>query len=352
MFETSDILDNSDNMVDYYELKDTLLYADFSRLDIKNKKMENAMIYLYNKSDKSSIEIDMLNKYNNYILKLVDNNKLNIMNNKYFRTIFRLEYQNNSDCVLGINMEDLTNILDDILDSIENKINNSIELSNLEKSFYQNSIIFFSCNSYIDSSDINTIVNYFNKCPVVDLKDADSRKLFLISMIARNIKDIGCRVCISFNKHLEISNGNVTFGHFGKLADGRYLLEVNNVNDYNIKDDKDFYKVIFVLLHELGHLNQDINYEKYSEDDKKRINIEKYLINNNKDFYDNNHDSFFVEIDANMYAVKRMLNEFSNKAALDLCKKKVDMLDKVYKDDAFIKLEYELYNAIYKISNK
>ena len=53
-----------------------------------------------------------------------------------------------------------------------------------------------------------------------------------------------------------------------------------------------------------------------------------------------------------MYSVKRMLDEFTNKEALDICKKKVDMLDKVYKDCEFMKLEYELYNKNCKISNK
>lgn len=62
MFEISDILDDINNMYDYYELKDSLLYTDFSSLDIDNKKIENAMIYLYNKSDKSSDEVDMLDK--------------------------------------------------------------------------------------------------------------------------------------------------------------------------------------------------------------------------------------------------------------------------------------------------
>ena len=71
-----------------------------------------------------------------------------------------------------------------------------------------------------------------------------------------------------------------------------------------------------------------------------------------KSFYINNHDSFFSEIDENMYAVTIMLDEFTNKEVFDICKKKVDMLDKVYKDCEFMKLEYELYNKNCKISNK
>ena len=35
-----------------------------------------------------------------------------------------------------------------------------------------------------------------------------------------------------------------------------------------------------------------------------------------KSFYINNHDSFFVEIDENMYTVTIMLNEFSKKEEL------------------------------------
>ena len=219
MFGISDILDNIDNKLDYYELKDFLLYSGFNNID--GSKLENAISYLYNKPDKSSCEVDVLNKYNKYVINLVHNNKLNIINNKYFRTIFSIEYKNNSDSVLGINMEDLTSMLDDNIDIIENEINNSIELSNLEKSFYQNSIIFFSCNSYIDSGDIDTLVKYFNMYPVGDLNNVDNRKLFLISMIVRNIKDIGGCVCILFNEHLEINNGNVTYGNFGKMSDGR-----------------------------------------------------------------------------------------------------------------------------------
>ena len=113
----------------------------------------------------------------------------------------------------------------------------------------------------------------------------------------------------------------------------------------------EFYELKDILLNngfnniDSGKLESAMIY-LYSKSDKKIIDIEKYLINNNEEFYNNNHDSFFVEIDANMYAVKRMLNEFSNKEALDICKKKVDMLNKVYNDDEFIKLEYEVYNDI------
>ena len=366
MFGINNVLHKSDRMLNYYEIQDIIdklvKLDDIKTTDAINnletkiqKKLENAMIYLYDKKDKTKDELILLDKYNNYVLNEINKDGKKIMNNSYFSFVLSIIEQSDNKTVLGKNLDDIINIFDNELDNISKKILNDKILSKEEQEFYENSTIFIAINSFIDSSDIQEINCYFNNYPVKNLDDNKNKQLFILFLLCKNIVEIGGNVCIKFNDDLEIdSNKFVTFGNFGRLADGRYLLEINDIDSYNLNDDSEFYRLIFTIFHELGHLNQDINYDKYSNDDKRRMDVEKVFLNQDRDFYIKHHDNFFVEQDANMYAIKILLNEFGEiKEVLDICKKKLKSLESVYNQDIeFSKLEYELYNSIENFNNK
>ena len=98
------------------------------------------------------------------------------------------------------------------------------------------------------------------------------------SLQTEYIVDIGGEVCVSFEEDEEIKNNCITSGEFGKLPDGRYVIFIYDMDLYSIKNNKEFYRKVFTVMHELGHLNQDINYNAYGEAEKHRMNIEKELM--------------------------------------------------------------------------
>ena len=370
MFGINSLLKDVNGMIDYYEMLEFISFlvnedAGFDKrinnLDnYMKEKMENAALYLYYKVDKTIIDIEFLNKYNKHILKLINNDIKNVLNNNYCYNILSLDYNkcdSDEDIIKIFNMsfKKIFNKLDNELDKISNKLLSGIELSDDEKIFYENNILFTVSNQIIYNEDNDEILKYFNKYPINNIEKPKNRKLYLVHMILKNSDLLGENICITFNDDIEVDNNKVvTFGRIGKLPDGRSIIEINNTDIYNIKNDYEFYQLIFTLLHELGHLNQDVNYDKYSDYDKKRMDMENKLRNIDSDFYLNYHDNFFIEQDANMYAIKRMLNEFNdNYETLNICRKKAIQLEKVYNEDnEFCKLEREEYNKrIYGYSN-
>ena len=77
--------------------------------------------------------------------------------------------------------------------------------------------------------------------------------------------------------------------------------------------------------------------------------MEKYFINNEKEFYMQNHHSFFMEIDAEMFAIKCMMNEFGSiKEVYNICLEKLIKTNSILDKDAiFNNIEKQRYNAIH-----
>ena len=362
MFEITNILRDVDMAVNYLEMADLISLlavedSDFNNRinsfgsDIKNK-IENAALYLYHKENKDINEIKFLNKYNKNILESINSDIKNVLNSKY---CFNILSQESSKCnndediikIFNMSLKNLFNKLDEELERISNKLLNGIELSSDEKQFYENYILFTVTNQIIYDEDNAEILKYFNKYPITDIESPKNRQLYLIFMVLNNVSLLGKTICLAFNDDINVNNNKiVTFGRIGKLPDGRSIIEINNTDLYNIKNDYEFYWLIFVLLHELGHFNQDINYDKYSDFEKNRMDMENKLRNVEPDFYSKYHNNFFIEQDADMYAVKRLLKEFDSISdALNICNKKVLQLEKVYNEDSdFYNLELEKYH--------
>lgn len=364
MFGINKVLKNTDWMINYYEISDLIssLVTQDSRFDkiinnLNNEikdKIENAALYLWYKKDKTNNENEFLKKYNKYILNQINVDIKNILNNKYCFSILGVEFNNcvsNEEIIKTFNMSfnELFIKLDNELEKISNKILAGIKLSVDEKKFYENNILFTVTNQIIFNEDNAEILKYFNDYPINDIDSPKNRQLYLVYMILKNVNSLGETICLTFNDDINIDSKKiVTFGRIGKLPDGRSIIEINNTDIYSIKNDYDFYHLIFILMHELGHFNQDVNYDKYSVEDKKRINMENKLRKIDSDFYLKYHNNFFIEQDANMYAVKYLLKKFDSISdVLIICKKELLKLEKVYSEDTnFYKLELEKYNKV------
>ena len=325
MFGINKVLKNTDWMINYYEISDLIssLVTQDSRFDkiinnLNNEikdKIENAALYLWYKKDKTNNENEFLKKYNKYILNQINVDIKNILNNKYCFSILGVEFNNcvsNEEIIKTFNMSfnELFIKLDNELEKISNKILAGIKLSVDEKKFYENNILFTVTNQIIFNEDNAEILKYFNDYPINDIDSPKNRQLYLVYMILKNVNSLGETICLTFNDDINIDSKKiVTFGRIGKLPDGRSIIEINNTDIYSIKNDYDFYHLIFILMHELGHFNQDVNYDKYSVEDKKRINMENKLRKIDSGFYLKYHNNFFIEQDANMYAVKYLLKK-------------------------------------------
>lgn len=314
MFDVNNLLYKTDLEIAYLELKDFLNSlsnkTDKEFVDaIKKKdkeKIELAFAYLKDKENLSENDSIIINKYNNYILDLMNNDIKSAMNNMYFVSLLSYADINDKE-ILGMSIDDIMKKIYQNINIIFDKIKKGEEISEQENEFCRNTLLYVVVYHHIDSKDINEINDYFTKYKVTSINNVKNKQLYLLSIVVRYIVNIGGEVCVSFDAEEEIENNCITNGKFGKLPDGRYIIVINGINLYNVKNDKDFYRRVFTILHELGHLNQDINYNDYREDEKYRMNIEKELINNEKEFYDQNHDNFYIEIDADMYAIKKLL---------------------------------------------
>lgn len=360
MFGINDVIKKTDLLLDYFEVKDLIEKIsnednDFEFESLESKvlnKIESSTLYLYEKKDKNNDEINFLKKYNKYISKLVEKDIKYAMNNDYCYNILYTMYDNDcsSDDIIDAFNSTLNSIFDKLnneLEKIENKILKGCELSSCEKNFFENNVLFVVNKELIEYSDNEIILKYFDKFQF-DFDNYKNRQLYLIWIILKITAEFGKKICIIFDDSIEIEkNKYLTSGHIGKLPDGRRVIKINNTSIYNIKYNYDFYNLLFVVFHELGHLNQDVNFDKYSDNSKKIINMENELKNLNRDFYLENHDKFFIEKDASFYAAKKLLQEFpTEKDVLNIYRKKISKLLGGDTDKDFYKVEIEMYQTL------
>ena len=360
MFGVNNLLRKTDLKLAYLEQRDFLnslsskTDEEFVDAIEKNDKEKNelAFTYLKDKENLSDNDDVILNKYNNHILDLMNNDIKSAMNNTYFVSLLSNADINDKE-ILGMRVDDVIEKIYQNVDMIFAKIKNGEEISDIENEFCKNALLYAVVYHYIDNEDINEINDYFTKYKVTNFDDVKNKQLYLLGLATKYIVDIGGEVCVSFEEDEEIKNNCITSGEFGKLPDGRYVIFIYDMDLYSIKNNKEFYRKVFTVMHELGHLNQDINYNAYGEAEKHRMNIEKELINKEKEFYNQNHDNFYVEIDADMYAIDKIADDFGDvKEACSICLEKIRKVKSVLKNDSrFMMLETEKYREM-KEQNK
>ena len=160
---------------------------------------------------------------------------------------------------------------------------------------------------------MSDIKDYFKKYPISDLNSPRNRQLYLLYILSSRMLEFNCNSAIQFYEDsITNSNKNQVLGSFYKTEDGIAFIRINNVDIYNMKTDKEFLEKIFTIFHELGHFRQNNMPEQY-ENNQEIIDMEKEIMKNNRQFYNKYHDSFFIERDADNYAIEEMMNEFWDK---------------------------------------
>lgn len=117
---------------------------------------------------------------------------------------------------------------------------------------------------------------------------------------------------IFFANYEEKDTTKVTLGFYSKLKDGTPYIQINGLDICELTDIKICLERIFTVLHEYGHLLQDVEFENYEENYQEILTMEKYLIAHDKEFYHLYHDNFLIERDADNYAIVELIKEYGS----------------------------------------
>lgn len=224
------------------------------------------------------------------------------------------------------------------------KIDNSIELTNKEKEFIENYFLSFSSNNFtLPTSDI---LKYFEKYPIQNLDSFKNKKLYLLYICSKKVTELGMKCNIHFDGKEDIEDK--CEGYFAPLDDGTMLININAIASYVLKDDESFFEQIFTIYHEIGHLKQKINKERFENEVKQVFDMEDVIRRENHDFYVKYHDHFFKEKNADEFATEELEKDFKdNKIVQELCDKEKNKLMELYKYNIkFLNLLFEEYNKI------
>ena len=322
-------------------------------LSIQEKEnLENAVIYMHessvnkNETDWSQI---FYKKYVKYLEKKLNDNVFEYINNKFclyliFQSGITQGQEKYDKVVFGRKVGEVFEILDSSYDDMLKKIDNSIELTNKEKEFIENYFLSFSSNNFtLPTSDI---LKYFEKYPIQNLDSFKNKKLYLLYICSKKVTELGMECNIHFDEKEDVEGKCA--GYFASLDDGTMLININAIVSYELKDDEIYFKKIFDIYHEIGHLNQKINKEIFEPELKQMSDMEDVIKIENCDFYDKYHDHFFKEKNANEFAIKELEKDFKdNKIVQKLCDKEKNKLMELYKYDInFLNLLFEEYNRI------
>lgn len=297
----------------------------FKTLDEMNEKekeeLEEAVIGLISRFELSDEMNIFYNKYKNYALKKAKDNNIEYLNNNYLRFLYHNEFQKivkDNDYDSKINDKSIWDIYYDLCDrynEIIAKMNRNEELTNEEKRYIKN---FFISTAFYNTIEKETdgkkdimydIVEYFDKYPIDDIKSTKNKQLSLLYILSKQLINLNVNSVITFEKYHD-KNDILSEGYFKQLNDGRYLINISNLDNIYLNTEEKFFDKLFTIFHEFGHVRQKIYKDKYPDAIKEQFAREKYIINNNKKFYKKFHDSFYMETDADRYALSTIIELF------------------------------------------
>ncbi|MBQ8681522.1 MAG: hypothetical protein IJ509_01240 [Bacilli bacterium] len=335
--EVKNLLKKIDGQILYLEYSN--FYEDMSKITDENyfiqvmqtkkgeekQKIEEGIIYLSQLENPKDYEILFLEKYHRYLITTLEKDTREYYNNSYCNYLYSnlclsLIATDNLDEFKFINGKSLTQLEYLVVDKhnqIMEKHRSGKELDNNDKKFIEESFLFIA---YIDTvykeaegeKDLMyDIVDYFAKYPIKDLSDPRSKQLYILSILSSQMLNIPGNCAIQFSTDTIVDERGVkTLGSFGKLQeDGVNCIVINGLDIYELRTVREFLEKMFTLFHELAHLKQE--YDDFNDEFKKIIEMELYLIKNNKDFYKKYHDSFYIERDADSYAIAQLIEEFN-----------------------------------------
>lgn len=326
----------------------------------QKEKLESGLIYLVTNDE----EKDFLEKYNSYLIEELESDARNYLNNTYCAyllfTAIMDEKKENVDNLekIFINGKTINKCFDDIeekANELYKKIDSNEELERTDKIFLESIFSFypsiFVAFKEVDGEDelISEIVKYFNKYPIKDLSTPKNKQLYILYILSKKLMEFPDNCGISYTLK-EQKRDNVTIGGSVYTGDdGIPIIVINDLDLYNLDSNTKLLEKIFILFHEVGHVRQKLKLKEYTKEQLELIDLENKLVIKRRDFYHKYYNDFYIEQEADAYAIKEIINEFGEtypKIVVDIVEKrkitrKMDFID-------FYKLELEEYKKIGK----
>ena len=144
--------------------------------------------------------------------------------------------------------------------------------------------------------------------------------MFLISAFVLKVKSIGANSYFNIkeNEDKELSHGSLCSV---PSDDGNkiFIITLYGITEEKIMDNDFFVAKLFTMYHEIGHLNLEVNKDDYDEKQNQIFDIENKIIEVYKNFYNKYHDDFFIEKEANSFAINNLRNDFDNVSVQKIC---------------------------------
>lgn len=366
--EIKDLLRKTDRQIDYYENYN--FYKDMSKIedmdyfikvmDSKNSnklKIENGIIWMSLKEDKEDFEIMFLKKYTKYLEMVLENDIREYYNNSYCSYLFENFWNSlkteedfkSKKFINGKSFEEIDTLISNKYNEIIERFYKEEEISDEDKKFLEETFLITVYNDAIfkeldgEEDLMIDIVKYFKKYPIENINTPRKRQLYLLYLLSSKMLELPNNNAIQFYESFD----KKVLGSYSKNKDGIAIIRINDLDIYNITTEKEFLEKIFTIFHELGHYKQDIEYDQYTDDIKRIITIEKYLAENDREFYNKYHDSFVLEKDADNYATIEIIKEFGKKHP-KLVSNIIERKQKTKKIDSseFYNIELEEYKKL------
>ncbi len=295
----------------------------------EKNNLENSLIYLASKEELKDYEKSFLDKYNKYLLKILENDPKEYYNNSYCSFLYTnalnkltsKEELYKTKFINGKSLGEIDDILANIQDKLLQDIKDGKELSQKSRYFLEESILLFAFENiilkeYEDKEDtMFDIVMYFNKYSIHDISTSRNKQLSILAALSQRMIKFSGNNAIRFNLDDVLENDKYyRKGSLGVLPKTNIpYIEINGMDSINLSNEESFLEKMFTIFHELGHLRQKKNLNEFDENMLKIFKLEGELINNCNDFYIEYHDSFFVERDADNYAITELKKEYGEK---------------------------------------
>ena len=340
----------------------------FSVLDdmqeYEKEELEEAIIGLALREEISKEEKIFLNRYKSFVMNKSSKNNMEYLNNNYLSFLYHKEFEKivkDSNYDSKINQKSIWDIYQELCDKfneISTKLKNNAELTNEEQKFFKKFILstaFYNTinKKYEGENDIMyDVVEYFDKYPITKFDNVENRQLYILYNLSKQLLQIDVDSVVTFNRYHDEKDIR-SDGFFKKLVDGRYQINISNLDDIYLKDEKTMFENLFTIFHELGHLMQEINKDSYPKEIQELFEWERYIVNNDNNFYKRYHDSFYLEKDADMFALNKILDLFKNEKTniiINLinkyeAKKRIDF-------PSFYNIIFQRYNQLYANQGK
>ncbi len=322
IFRTTDRLINyHDYEAIYKELSNIESIKDFCKSVSKYENDRNFMDGIIEVKDRAKEEkwaLSFIYKYHVYLSDKIDMDYREYINNPYCLYRYLEDLDNPKKRYLdGKLIIEIDFLLSKKYDSLIRKVYNGEKIDERDKDFIEQT---FLCNAYygvISKYDdgmkgmMFDVVSYFKKYPIDDFKDPKKRQLFFLNELSKRILEVkpNCSIQFSFDK-VKNCLGSFSFSE----EDDDPIIKINALDIYDIESKKDFVKKHFTILHEFGHfLMKFVKYPSFSDSEKRIVDMEETIIEEDDEFYSKYHDSFFLEKFADFYALDELDKCYNDK---------------------------------------